>query len=369
MAKAEKIKNKGYLKMKNKKVLIIAIVAVVVIAAVVLGVVLLGGNKEKEYKLGMGVVVSLDSSKTGTAQIDATVATVVLDAEGKIVACRIDVAQNKITLDATGAFTVGDLRTKMEKGSDYGMATSQWSSDNNDDGKILEWNEQAKIFEKHVVGMTVAEVKAMKTKEVNDHNISADDALLNAGCTIDIVAFKDAVVKACNDEQGMTFKTAGEVTLGLGINSFDDGSVAAAADKNGTVKVYSDMAASAVVDGKIVASLNDAIQPTVEFTVAGEIGAKTFKGTKRELKEGYTMSTSQWSSDNDGDGRILEWYLQSAEFSKYVVGMTGAQVKDMPVKNVNDHDISAEDALIGAGCTIQITAIKAVVAESVANAR
>ena len=354
--------------MKNKKVLIIAIVAVVVIAAVVLGVVLLGGKKE--YKLGMGVVVSLDSSKTGTAQIDATVATVVLDADGKIVACRIDVAQNKITLDkTTGAFTVGDLRTKMEKGADYGMEKSPYSSDNNDDGKILEWNEQAKIFEKHVVGMTAAEVKAMKTKVVNDHNISADDALLNAGCTIDIVAFKDAVVKACNDEQGMTFKTAGEVTLGLGINSYDDGSLAATADKNGTVKVYSDMAASAVVDGKIVASLNDAIQPTVEFTVAGEIGTKTFKGTKRELKGDYGMEKSPYSSDNDGDGRILEWYLQSEEFSKYVVGMTGAQVKDMPTKSLNDHDVSADDALIKAGCTIQISAIKAVVAESVTNAR
>ena len=46
-----------------------------------------------EYKLGMGVVVSTNSSKTNNAQVDATVAAVVVDKDGKIVACRIDCAQ------------------------------------------------------------------------------------------------------------------------------------------------------------------------------------------------------------------------------------------------------------------------------------
>ena len=43
----------------------------------------------------------------------------------------------------------------------------------------------------------------------------------------------------------------------------------------------------------------------------------------------------------------------------------------MPTKVVEGkgYVISAEDALLAAGCTIQITAIKAVVAESCANAR
>ena len=43
---------------------------------------------EAEYTLGMGVVTSFDSSDTGKAQIDNTVAAVVTDAEGKIVLCR-----------------------------------------------------------------------------------------------------------------------------------------------------------------------------------------------------------------------------------------------------------------------------------------
>ena len=37
---------------------------------------------EAEYKLGMGVVVNTESSKTGNAQVDATVAAVVTDKDG-----------------------------------------------------------------------------------------------------------------------------------------------------------------------------------------------------------------------------------------------------------------------------------------------
>ena len=53
-------------------------------------------TKEAEYKLGMGIDVSTASSKAGTAQVDATVATVVLDKDGKIVDCKLDVAQSKL---------------------------------------------------------------------------------------------------------------------------------------------------------------------------------------------------------------------------------------------------------------------------------
>ena len=49
-----------------------------------------------EYKLGMGISLNMDSSKEGNAQVDACAAAVVLDPEGKIVAVKIDVAQNKM---------------------------------------------------------------------------------------------------------------------------------------------------------------------------------------------------------------------------------------------------------------------------------
>ncbi len=329
--------------------------------------------KEADYKLGMGVVVSMDSSKTGLAQVDATVATVVTDADGKIVACRIDVAQNKMTVTDGAVDTAATFKTKMELGDEYGMAPV--GIDNDGNGVCKEWYEQAKAFESYVVGKTVAEVEAIKTQEANGHQIAVDQALLDAGCSMQITDFIAAVVKACKDEQGMSFKTASEFTLGVAANTTAEESTAATAEANGTVKMYTDFAATVVVDGKIVAALNDAIQPSIAINAAGEIVEKAFTATKRELKEDYHMAAYGQGMDNNGDGKVLEWYLQSAEFSKFVVGKTAAEVEAMATQTLeNDfgttgYIISADDALLSAGCTIQITAIKAVVAEAVKNAR
>ena len=319
---------------------------------------------EKEYKLGMGVVVKTDSSKTGNAQVDATVATVVLDADGKIVACRIDVAQNKMNVTDGAVDTAKTFETKMELGDRYGMAGKV---DNNGDGIMKEWYEQTKAFEAYVVGKTAAEVNSIETKEAGGHQIAVDEALLSAGCSMQITEFIEAVVKACNDEQGMSFKTAATFTLGVAAKTTAAESTAATADKDGTVKMYSDFAASVVADGKIIATLNDAIQPTHAINTLGEIIATEFKGTKRELKEGYNMAA--YGSDNDGDGRVLEWYVQSAEFSKYAVGKTATEIAALETEEVNAHFVSADDALISAGCTMQITGIMAVVAQSANNAR
>lgn len=326
-------------------------------------------NNEADYKLGMGVVVSMDSSSTGNAQVDATVATVVTDAEGKIVACRIDVAQNKMPVIDGAVDTAKVFETKMELGDRYGMAGKV---DNNGDGIMKEWYDQTKAFEAYVVGKNVAEVEAIQTQFVNNHHIAVDEALLSAGCSMQITDFRDAVVKACNDEQGVSFKTASTFTLGVAAKTTAAESTAATAEANGTVKMYSDFAASVVADDKILASLNDAIQPNITINVDGEIVEAAFKATKRELKEEYGMAPAlNYGMDWNGDGKVLEWYLQSAEFSKYVVGKTATEVANMDTKTVEGkgYVISADEALLSAGCTIQITAIMEVVAQSVNNAR
>ncbi len=330
---------------------------------------------EAEYKLGMGIVVSLDSSATGNAQVDATVAAVVLDADGKIVACRIDAVQNKMNVTDGAVDTSATFKTKMEKGDEYGMAAAvNYGMDWNGDGVVKEWYDQAKAFEAYVVGKTAAEVAAIATQTVEGagYVIAADEDLLAAGCTIQITDFKDAVAKACEDAQGMTFATSEEFTLGVAATStVDSATVAATAEANGTVAMYSDFACAVVVDGKIVASLNDAIQPKITIDAAGEIVEKTFSATKRELKEDYHMAAYGQSMDWNGDGVVLEWYLQSEAFSKHVVGMTAAEVADMATQVVDGagYVIAADEDLLAAGCTIQITSMKAVVAQSVTNAR
>ena len=328
------------------------------------------GGKEVDYKLGMGIVVKMDSSSSEkkNAQVDATVATVVLGADGKIVACRIDVAQNKMNVADGAVDTAKVFESKMELGDRYGMANNTYAPDNNGDNIVKEWYEQAKAFEQYVVGKTVAEVEAMTTKEVNGHQISTDDALLSAGCTIQITDFRDAVVKACKDDQGMSFKTDKAFTLGVAVKSTAADSKAATDEADGTVKMYSDFAAAVVADGKILAALNDAIQPNITINVDGEIVETAFKATKRELKEAYGMG-GKVNLDRNGDGIVKEWFEQSKAFSEYVLGKTAEEVKNMKTKDDKGYMISADDALLSAGCTIQITSMCATMSQAAVNAR
>ena len=347
------------------------IIALALLACLMLSMVACGGEepkKEAEYKLGMGVVVSMDSSKTELAQVDATVATVVLDKDGKIVACRIDVAQNKMAVVGGAVDTVATFETKMELGDRYGMAGKV---DNDGNGVMKEWYDQTKAFEAYVVGKTAAEVNSIETQEAGGHMIAVDKVLLDAGCSMQITDFIAAVVKACNDEQAQTFKTAGEFKLGVAAKTTAEESTAATSDKDGSVKMYTDFAAAVTgADGKILAALTDAIQPQIAINTLGEIVDKSFKDTKRCLKEGYNMATYGANMDNNGDGKVLEWYVQADAYAKYAVGKTGTELKAMQIQTLdNGYKISADKALLDAGCTIQVTGINAVVGAACDNVR
>ena len=343
-----------------KKILAIALCLCMVLCAVACG-----GTKEADYKLGLGVVVSTASSKEGNAQVDATIAAVVTDAEGKIVSCRIDVAQNKMAVADGAVDTAKTFETKMELGSRYGM---EGKVDNDGNGVMLEWDAQAKAFEAYVVGKTGAEVAALQTQEAGGHQIAVDTALLEAGCSMQITDFMAAVAKACADEQGMNFKAVpGTFTLGVAAKTGAADSKPATADAEGLVAMYSDIACAVVADGKVIATLNDAIQPKINVTTAGAVTPQEFKGTKRELKEGYNMAA--YGAPNVEGGTVKEWYIQSAAFSNHVIGMTATEIAGMQTKEVNAHQISVDEALLSAGCTMQITGICAVVAQAANNAR
>lgn len=305
------------------------------------------------YKLGMGVSVSTKSSKAGNAQVDATVAAVVLDAEGKIVAADLDVAQNILAItDGVVDGATFDARTKKEKKEDYGMKGVSPI------GK--EWYEQADAFCQFVIGKTGAEVAALETKEENGHNVAVDETLY-AGCTMDITAFVDAFTKACNDEYAREF-TADEFTLGLSaVSTVDSETASATADANGKAYMYTEFAAVAVdKDGKILAALIDSIQPKITFDTKGEIVEAAFKGTKKELKEDYGMAAIMG---------VPEWYIQATAFEDFITGLTGDEVANLETKQ-NDHGYNvAADETLYAGCTIQITGYMESVAKAVANAK
>ena len=114
------------------------IVSLALIACMMLAMSVVGFAAEAEYTLGMGVSLSTASSKEGNAQVDATVAAVVLDAEGKIVACRVDCAQSKMDVTDGAVDTAKEFKTKMELGPDYGMLVASPIG--------AEWDAQAKAF-------------------------------------------------------------------------------------------------------------------------------------------------------------------------------------------------------------------------------
>ena len=330
------------------------IFAILLLACMVLSLAACGGAKTAEYKLGMGVSLNMNSSKAGNAQVDACCAVVVLDKDGKIVACRIDVAQNKMDVTDGQVDPAKTFLTKVELGDDYNMVAYSDATH--------EWYEQAAAFEEYCVGKTADEIANMETV-VNEsgHTVTTDETLY-ASCSISIDQFQDAVVKACNDDQAATFTSDGTFTLGLAINSTAAESTAATAEEEGVVKMYSEFGAVVLdKDGKILAALTDATQPQIKIDAAGEIGDKTFKGTKRELKEGYNMVAYSDAT--------LEWYQQAKNFTDYCVGKTAADLRATETKtNDEGHNVFVDETLY-ASCSISVQGMIDVVAKACDNAK
>ena len=311
---------------------------------------------EAEYKLGMGVSVSLDSSDTNLAQVDATVAAVVTDSEGKIVLCRIDCAQNKMDVTGGQVDTAATYTTKRDLKYDYNMV--KYSN------ATLEWFEQVENLEKWVVGKTAEDIKNIETK-INEEGYSvAVDEELYASCSISLEAFQDAIVKACNDEKGSTFTTADAFTLGVSAisNAAESVSAADSDDGNAMVKMYTEFGAAAVgSDGKILAALTDAIQPKITVSADGEILNKDFTATKRELGDDYNMVKY--------GNAIAEWDAQAKAFADYTVGKTADEVMGLETAtNAEGYQVSTDETLL-ASCTMAINGMQAAIATAVNNAR
>ncbi len=345
--------------MKKIFALVLAIAMVATFAAC-------GEPATAEYKLGMGISVSLDSSadataeKNATAQADATVATVVLDADGKIVAADLDCAQTKVQVKDGKIVDVEsvDLRTKKEKKEDYNMKGASPI------GK--EWYEQAAAFVEKMIGKTVADIEAITTEEKNGHQV-ATDADLYAACTMDITAFKAAFIAACKDDQAKTFTAAEGFKLGLDVETDVSGSTDAG-EKNATAQLYSTFGAIVVdADGKTIAAIVDEIQPKVEVDNAGKIAAKTFVNTKRGLKEDYNMV--KFSPEGTC---IAEWYVQAADLTDYIAekAMTADEIKAIATADTrNDGYMRPTDADLAAKCTMQIAGYQAVLANAIGVAK
>ncbi len=287
------------------------------------------------YTLGLGTVVSQTVGEN--AQVDATFASVVLDAEGTIVAIDLDVAQSKCPKTEAGAFTAEgfDNRTKTEKGPDYGMTVASPIG--------AEWDAQMAAFEAWALGKTVEYVTGVELVEHNGHNVAMNETDLYAGCTMDITAFQAALADALNNTVEFT---ADSFKLGLGVVT-SCAVKEATADAVGSIEMYTDYAAVVTAeDGTILAARLDAIQPKVVLNADNTTAGIEDLRSKYTKKEDYGMTVASPIA--------AEWYTQADAYCAYVAGKTVADLEAIELVESNGHLVALNEADLYAGCTMQV---------------
>ena len=242
---------------------------IIVIAALATMLVSCG---QKDYELAIGVVITENDDASKATQ---TVATIVTDADGKIVLCRLDCVDYEFKNGLTAPVS------KVEKGDSYGTMPKGT------------WYVQGAALEKYVVGKTQAEIAGIA---VNGYVTDAD---LKASCSINVADLLAAIDNAFKSPYKMAFKAAGALTAGLNASS------SVKADGAG-FKLSTDYAVAVMSDGNVAAAILD----SVEITVAS--GSVTCKGSKRAQGTGYDSYSPMPSGT---------WYVQADVYAKTAIGL------------------------------------------------
>ncbi|MDW7659573.1 MAG: hypothetical protein SCM11_20585, partial [Bacillota bacterium] len=142
---------------------VLTIIATVLLFAMVVTACSSGGSTNTgSIKQGLGTINRINKSKDageadGLAQVDAVIAAVTIDSEGKILAVNIDTVQAKVAFTKDGKLATDPatlVKTKTELGDEYGMAKA--SSLNK------EWYEQIDALEKWLTGKKLSDIEGMK---------------------------------------------------------------------------------------------------------------------------------------------------------------------------------------------------------------
>lgn len=304
-------------------------------------------NKSEGQKFGMGIysyyssVSSADADKNGGVTVLHTAAAVLIDKNGKIIDIDLDSAECTGGFTADGRFAEAEkFLTKSELGDGYAM--SEYGTDRNGDGTVLEWYKQAEAFEDIAKGKTLDEIKALAAGSYGT------DEVVKAGCTISVSDFIKAIEKAFINAKAFDGKAE---EAELGIVSAASSPADASADKNGTNNIDTYFAA-AIKDGsgKVTALHIDCAEAEIKFDINGSAvtSVSDVIVTKNELGADYGMSG--YGTDRNGDGTVLEWFKQAEAFASACIGKTAAQIAGL----IGSDGYAAPDVQ-SAGCTIYIS--------------
>ena len=283
-------------------------------------------------------------------KFDTTFASVVL--EGDVIKyVYFDVAQDKVTFDATGHVTSDNTASTSKKalGDKYGMK---------DKSPIKkEWYEQVEALEKWAVGKTVEEVLNMPTTQKDEkHTVPADKDLMT-GCTIGVTGFQQALEKAVKN----AVEVKDVASVGSAILTEVSGKDATA-EKSGEAKANSTYGVVALdKDGKVVFTQTDIAQNAVKFTTAGALDGEAMAvPTKGEKKDEYGMKKAS------AIGK--EWFEQNQAFDEWTVGKTSNEISGMKVTtNEGGKTVTADKDLM-TGCTMGVDSLQKVTVTAIAAA-
>ena len=324
--------------MKMKKLLCLSLSVLMVVSMV-------GCKKEEKkpetLKFGMGVVTEV--SKASNAEADANgqgksttnVAVVTVDGAGKIVACQLDTADATIAYTGDGKAVANEsFATKYELGDAYNMVAYG--------GSVKEWYEQADAFEGVVCGKTLDEVKALVAGEGK-----GTEDVINAGCTITVTEFVQAIEKAYNN--AVASDVTAEHTLKLGVSTAQS-CKDATEDANGQNQLETTFLAVAVdAEGKVVAATSDCVQVKFTFDATGASTYDLTKAVSSKKEAGTNYGMSAYGTDLNGDGVVKEWNEQAAAFDAACVGKSTTEIGGFA-----NADGYGNADLQTAGCTMAI---------------
>ncbi len=172
----------------------------------VLSVFTLAGCGEKTVKFGVGSYTLGETKDSiegndGKSKTTVTVATVLLDNEGRIKDCAIDAIDIEAKFTQNGeAQDLGELKSKYQLGDAYGMKKY-----GNAKG---EWYQEVNSLIDVIKGKKITDVKALVAT-----NGKGNDAVTDAGCTIEITDIVMAVEKACNNAKEIEAKQDGRLKI------------------------------------------------------------------------------------------------------------------------------------------------------------
>jgi hypothetical protein len=325
-------------------------------------------------KVGFAHVTNISKSKSlGTdadgkdvlpvGQVDSVLVSVGFDKDDKVAKITIDTAQSKVNFDKELQLTSDTkslLKTKVELGDDYGLI-SRSSIEKN-------WDEQIAALENWMIGKTVAEIKALKVKKVDDRHPSVPDvAELTSSVTITVQDYIAAVEKAfANAEEVSTPGTK----LGMGHKVTIAKSKSLSTDADGKeVLPLADVNTDVVTtvfdsNDKVVATIIDTISTKVTFDKDGNVTAdKTAEiKSKIELGDEYGLRKSSSIQKN--------WYEQAASLEEWMIGKTASEITGMKMKMDGDKATAVSDEPeLTSSVTIKIANYLESLNESFTNAK